>query len=437
MIIDFSVQYFLSFQEEQTLSLLSVNNDRDNILLPNIIKINNEYSILKSSVILGANASGKTNLLLAIKALKEIICNSIEEIKENFLSKLVPFSLEELSPICFDMKFILNDEVYKYSISIKNKKILEENLYIYLDKIECLLFKRKGQKIESWDNERFSELNGFINEDNELQKTRENVPLLSVLKSFEGQRSSSIFDFFNEKIIYLSGLNEIDENFAFSLLEEDDEFMKWVEDYLPVFDINSITIDKVDKADVEQFLSDLERHSENDNDIAKLLKSLILSRIRSGTNEIEAKKIKIFKLINDNNIPFPAYLESDGTRKALGMLAWIYKSIKENRILIIDEFDSKFHTLLTKYLFYIFHKQSEHSQIIATLQDSQLLDTNIFRRDQVWFMQKNRNGFSELFSLVEYKEEHMKHNYSNEYLSGIYGAIPYFQTKSDIKHIMD
>ena len=106
------------------------------------------------------------------------------------------------------------------------------------------------------------------------------------------------------------------------------------------------------------------------------------------------------------------------------------------KVLFIDEFDSKFHTLLSKHLFRIFHTQDEsNSQIIASVQDNNLMDSEYFNRDQIWFVDKNNSGASELYSLVEYKQK--RKSYSEAYLEGAYNAIPLFEDGYNIDEIMN
>ena len=109
-------------------------------------------------------------------------------------------------------------------------------------------------------------------------------------------------------------------------------------------------------------------------------------------------------------------------------------------LLLVGEFDSKFHTLLSKFLFRIFHAQSEGlSQIIAAVQDVNLMNTDCFRRDQIWFVDKDiKSGSSHLYSLVEYKEKQrtLKSSYGHDYLSGAFDAIPLFDNLDEFEKLM-
>ena len=106
-------------------------------------------------------------------------------------------------------------------------------------------------------------------------------------------------------------------------------------------------------------------------------------------------------------------------------------------ILLIDEFDSKFHTLLSKEIFKLFHKHSDTSQMIVNVQDTNLMDTSIFRRDQIWFVHKDPIAQdSQIYSLVEYKN-HIKESYSQDYLNGDFDAIPLFNSIKTVEGLME
>jgi AAA15 family ATPase/GTPase len=132
----------------------------------------------------------------------------------------------------------------------------------------------------------------------------------------------------------------------------------------------------------------------------------------------------------------PIEMESEGTRRMIYTLGPIYDVIKNNRVLIVDEFDSKFHTLLSKYLIGLFHKNNMcSSQLIITTHDTNLLSKEVFRRDQIWFVEKNDHHESELFSLLEYKEHYTRKSssYRKDYLDGKYGAIPLFDNEESLE----
>ena len=118
----------------------------------------------------------------------------------------------------------------------------------------------------------------------------------------------------------------------------------------------------------------------------------------------------------------------------------MYTIINNNEILVIDEFDNKFHTLLSRFIVDLFHKHNKSSsQLVLTCHDTNLLNSNLFRRDQIWFVEKNQEHESELYSLLEYKEHYARRNdsYGKDYLLGKYGAIPLFSSQSAFEEVIN
>ena len=125
---------------------------------------------------------------------------------------------------------------------------------------------------------------------------------------------------------------------------------------------------------------------------------------------------------------------------SLYLLGPLFDTIKSGEILLIDEFDNKFHSLLSKYIInQCQQKNSPNSQLVITCHDTNLLSKELFRRDQIWFVEKNPKHESELYSLLEYKEHYTRkgNSYSKDYLTGKYGAIPLFKLFESLKEMID
>ena len=432
MIINFSISNNLSFNEEESLSFYPTNNKKDNILPINLINLSENITLLKSAFIFGANASGKTNFIQGLALLKDIITTSLSRKDKSPLNDITPFCLAEQdkinnTPTTFEIEFIKNEIEFRYFLSIKNKKIFREELYYTPNDRETPLFIRQNQKITSFNKYQFkNEIFSFLNKENELEKTRDDVPLVSVLASFNGNFSNLVYDFFDKDMITISG-DQIDEIEAFELLNEDKEFNVWLQKILPIFQIDSISVEELNEEITKKFFQETIKKKNMNEIFIQFLKN----------NPSKIRNVTLLKAINGSSYKMRVNHESAGTLKALGLLAYVYKAIVNDSLLIIDEMDSKFHTLLTKYIISLFHFESNKAQILATVKDSHLLDTNVFRRDQIWITEKNKAGHSEIFSLVEYKEKQksLKQTYDADYLNGKFGGIPYFE--SPIQNIMD
>lgn len=432
MLVNFSFKNVTSFKEAQNLSLEISPLKKDDFLLNNLIDIDANDKLLKSALIYGANASGKSNLIKAIVWFKKIVLKSYSSLDKNVLKKIViPFLLDKDTvefPSDFEITFIENGIKYRYGISVLDGEIIEEWLY-YTKKRETLLFYRERQYITEYNKAEFREANLFIKSgDNSnkkyiLEKTAPHIPFISVLAVFQGEHSLNVTNFFS-KIQSISGIE--DENlgvYTFNLLKNDPKFYKWTLGILKDFHIADLVIDEKELFSHEIKVSDLDI----DNNI-KTPKKINVNQV-----DVRAKK---YLNHSQEKIEFPLGFESSGTRKIIHLLGPLYDTIKKGNILFVDEFDSKFHTLLSKHIFKIFHNNCKNAQIIASVQDTNLMDTTLFRRDQIWFVHKDFNEQdSHLYSLSEYKNT-IKESYSQDYLQGAFDAIPLFDSIDDIESLM-
>ncbi|MFV8869114.1 AAA family ATPase [Serratia fonticola] len=411
------------------MSMVTVSSSKDDINKVNTI-IARDERLLKSALIFGANASGKSNLIKSIFLMKNIVLNSMQNIDGKILKTIVPFLLDQNNlkkPSEMEVIFYNEEIKYRYGFSIMNGGIVEEWLYYTPTTRETMLFERNNFSIE-YNKASFKEASLFVKNGN-IDKTREDVPFISVLAGFDGEHSKRVVNWFG-KISVLSG---IDENkfsgITHELLSESEDFKIWLKKILSSFQINDVFLDEITP---EFPFGNIK--TEDDN-IKNLFNSL----------NIYAKSKKIFsinivkKTINGDEITVPIDFESAGTKKIIYLLGPIYNAIKNGTILVIDEMDSKFHTLLSRFLFKMFHSQDESgSQIIAAVQDVNLMATECFRRDQIWFVDKNIYGSSQLYSLVEYKEKQrvLKDSYGQDYLKGAFSAIPLFDDIKQIQNLM-
>jgi len=435
MLVEFTVQNYASFNSSQTLSMLASSSTKESLNEENTFSIN-KFGIdrlVKSAAVFGANASGKSNLVSSLNTLKQIVLDSLTTAESDNLELVIPFLIKDDvfdKPSEFEVSFFHKGHLYRYGISIVKDKIDEEWLYWTKTARETLLFQRTGQKIKI--NQRsFSEAKDFIKEKNEefyLEKTRENVPFISVLAQFNGEKSRNVIDWFLELNI-ISGINERGfRNFTINLLDNNPSFRIWALDILSslqIQDINIIEVETDDPIKVNNKDSEL-------NDAISKVNSLIRKK------KSKVKKIEIVKKSENSEEEYtiPLTLESEGTRKLLYLLGPIFDVISNGEVLLIDEFDNKFHSLLSKFILKLYHKENKSkSQLIITCHDTNLLTKDLLRRDQIWFVEKNLKHESELYSLLEYKEHYTRKDgtYSKDYLDGKYGAIPLFKSLNELE----
>ena len=400
MLIELRFKNFLSFKEETVFSMTNVISFKEH-LEENIISTEREFDLLKSAAIYGANASGKSNFMKVIIAMGNILFNSFsnslkkeeEKPKADYQFKLN--SECETENTRYEVSFLLDDCIYKYGFEINGYDIKKEWLSRKKDR-EVYLFKRKNDKYDI-NNESFKEGNKFKSEVNP------NVLFLSHLAQNNQKISRKIFGWFLN-VDTISGLYEgYYDKFTAKLLEKDSTFKKWVASVLKYLEISNIEAS-------EKGGEILTYHNKFDNN------NLLIDAI-----------------------PFKIHNESEGTTKLIHILGPIYDTLRNGKILFIDEFDSKLHPNLSKKLIDLFHKHNKkNAQIIISGQDTNLLDKNIYRRDQIWFVEKDQFGASELYSLSDFDSKTVRNDsaFDKKYLNHIFGAAETLEISDDLVNLL-
>lgn len=211
MLINFSLENISSFKTTQNISMEASGLKKDAFLDENLIK-NKDKNYVKTAVIYGANASGKTNLIKSIDKLKKIVL-SFQDLKHNFTTDVTPFLLAvgDVQPSVFEIIFVENDIKYRYGLSISLGKIEEEWLYFNENVRETSLFYREQQNIE-FNKSSFDEANIFVEESSSgvgvIKRTSPHTPFVSVLAAFESLHSTNVINFF-KKFTFFQALQTI------------------------------------------------------------------------------------------------------------------------------------------------------------------------------------------------------------------------------------
>jgi hypothetical protein len=394
MLIEFTVGNYLSFKDKKTLSLeaTAIKDNPENII------VNGKYKLLRSAVIYGANSSGKSNLIKAFERMREIVVNSIKQSSTDELG-ISPFLLSnetEQQPSYFEVLFLINGIRYRYGFEADNRTIHSEWLFEREGNKEINLFIREKDEIE---------ISGDFEEGRSLEgKTRDNALFLSVVDQFNGVKSKQIIKWFSNLIVF-SGIQHEKQRFLTTLLlNQIDVFGSMIKDFLTPLSLgfNDIEIIKNDKAGSEQVITYHNKYDSYGNVIGKCE----------------------FKLLEQ---------ESSGTNKLYDMAGYLAIGLKFGGLTIIDELDAKLHPLLTMAIIKLFNSpkhNKKNAQLIFATHDTNLLNYGCFRRDQIYFTEKNHLEATDLYSLVEYREANGKkvrndRSYEKDYIAGRYGAIPF------------
>lgn len=417
MLIEFSVGNYRSFKDPVTFSMVAANLVAKDKKLDenNVVAIDKSLKLLKSAAIYGANASGKSNLVKALNFMKWFMVNSSKETQSTDEINIEPFRLStetEGKPSYFELVFLMNGRKYRYGFEVTEERIESEWLFYVPNSRETKLFERKFDDITIKSSKTYDA-------EGVQKRTRSNALFLSVSAQFNVELAESILEWLTDKLNTISGLN-------------DEDARNYTIDCLRVNHNGSEIVHLIQKLDLgisgiqvgqEIFRIDSLPDEIIPEEIKKLFKAegkatAIKTAHRKFDHEGNYESIEQFYLKSQ---------ESEGTQKIFALAGPLITALKEGELLVIDEFDSRLHPLISLAIIEMFNSKEtnpNNAQLILTTHDTNLLSNKIFRRDQIWFTEKNRYGATDLYSLAEYKIRNDS-TFESDYIKGRYGAIPY------------
>lgn len=425
MLIEFKVSNFLSIKDEVVLSLDSAQSKK----LPNNIFNEMDYSLLKTAVIYGSNASGKSNLIKSILFSWQMIKESVNFKVDTKINR-IPFLLgsQKSEPSKFEFTFIKNKVRYIYGFSCDEEGFIEEYLrYKPKDENWKYYFKR-DERVKNKKN-RFK-----FNVDSKLQNkwgletinNRLYLPVAVNDRNYEPLRE--VYNFLVDDLIIVIGLfNPSWRTYTRERLLTDDNFKNWVLDIMKKADFGGIVDLRIKKKKVP--IKGIEFTIDGDDFLHKKL-------------EPQEGNVYDLSFIHEdkkgNEVVFKENLESAGTNKTLDILGPIYDILETGKTLFIDEFELNLHPNITEFIIKLFHSKHnrKNGQLIVTTHDTTLLkNKNLFRRDQVYICSKDPNKSTELNSLVEFDLREAL-SFENAYLNGRVGGLPFIDETffEDIDH---
>lgn len=415
MLIQFSVKNYRTFKDKASLSLIASNYDKETRETENVI-VNSQFNLrlLKSAVVYGANASGKSKLLIALSFMKSFINTSSKDRQQGDDIDVEAFKLNsetEHAPSEFEVIFIHNDTMYRYGFEVDTKQVISEWLYYRKKAKEVELFYRDGQNFDTHDRN-FSKGKAIIKEG----LVRDNALLLSVAAQFNDPTCIEVLEWFG-KLKLLSGLKE-DRSRGYTVNQTTfpDQKRK-ILDLLKAADlgIQDFQVEKLDPDDLPDELPDelKERFKKN------------VSFVFTTHQKVNGKG----KVVGDVDFSMDMD-ESSGTRKFFALTGPILDVLENGHILVVDELDSRLHPNLVCKIVSLFNSaelNKNNAQLIFNTHDTNLLHSGLFRRDQVWFTEKNKLGEASLYSLADFKSHEVKktESFEENYIRGKYGAVPF------------
>lgn len=402
MLLEFSCSNHRSIRKKVTLSLVAGS---DNTHEENVRKVG-DIGVLKSALIYGANGSGKSNLVDALRLVKSIVMNSIAYQPGKGIMQ-TPHKLEGLTvPSTYQVHFIAGGIRYVFGFSLKNMLIDEEYLYCFPN--------GRSTKIYERDNKSFTPGSKYKNKFNACKDVlRPNRLLLSCAANFTSIKEIlEVYSFFADELVIYDSMNQDNwMNYSLYQIYENGIMKETVLTFMRSLgmDIKDIKVD-IDKKKME--LSELPPFLSDD------FKNALLQRdIDAISAKVVYDKFEI-NLMED---------ESDGVRKLFGLLCPLIDIIINGKILVCDEFENNLHEAVLYGLIRLFMELNltKFPQLIFTTHETGILNMELFRRDQIWFTElEGIERYTDLYSLSEIKNVRKDDNFSKGYISGKYGAIP-------------
>jgi hypothetical protein len=424
MLIAFNVGNYRSFKDVVTLSMMAAKlKSKDKALDENnVFQLPNSLPLLKSAAIYGANASGKSNLVRAIRFMRSFVLNSSKDTQTADPIEVEIFRLSsetENKPSSFEVIFWLDGKQFRYGFTADTRRVHEEWLYHVPKVRESALFVRDGGNFSV--SSLFKEGRGLTD------KTRDNALFLSVVAQFNGPIAQAILGWF-WKLGIISGLSD-QEYRPFTLKQfQEETHRKEIVSFVKQLDLglSDIMAEEVDisEANLPKGL------------VEELMKFFLEQAKDSGvTVELAtvADIITLHKKYNGENRPtsLERFIlrqnESEGTKKIFYLSGPLLDTLQTGRTLIVDELDARLHPLITCAIIRLFNSKvtnPHNAQLIFATHDTNMLSNEMFRRDQIWFTEKDQYGATDLYSLAEYKIRNDA-SFKKDYIAGRYGAIPF------------
>lgn len=416
MILEFRVENFLSFRDEQMISFEpSADKEFESLYCA---EVREGVKVLKLGILYGANASGKTNLLRAFDFLRKFVLEQKKDKTET--TGIIKFQFDNenlLKPVKFQLSFYLNQVKYVYQMVLDDKIVLNESLIYYPGTQPALVFDRKFNEEKQKTTIKFGGTVDIKLADRKLIEglTISNSSVFSAFARANVEKTvlDEVFNWFKESFMpmVLPTTNLID--LANSKVQNDDNFRNFVLEVLQKADFNISSID-IDNPETD---SELESKITGLG-IAETLKKESSKTIYGKTGDISFQHKT--PLIEKN---IPMRLESNGTLRYYGLGAILSRLLWSNTFLCVDEIENSLHNDLVAHFIKTFLINSSKSQLLFSTHDMNLLNQDFLRRDTVWFVDKNEFGASEVDSLLDFKL-HKNLSPFNAYRIGKLGAKP-------------
>lgn len=439
MLIGFSVGNYRSFHEQVTFSMVAsdISSKPEELDINNRFHVASDLHLLTSAVMYGANASGKSNFVKALDFMRTFVLTSSREFVFDSPRKtqtkdrinVDPFLLSTTTtnqPSFFEIVFRVDETQYRYGFEVTKQRVTAEWLYYLSSSRESTLFTRDEDSIQV-SARNFREGKGLE------ERTRDDALFLSVVAQWNGEVATKLLTWFS-RLMISTGVDDRDFGFAV-LRQEDSPYRDAIEQFVRNLDVG-IESFKVEKTPLSVSESMPDFPSPHIAEKWHAFVDALSNNDKSGEHFSIKIKTQHQRFSSDGKtmdyVDFEMEQESAGTQRLFAFAEPLLKALDKGRILVIDELDARIHPNLVIALLHLFNATEtnpRHAQIVFTTHNTNLLSSHLFRRDQVWFVEKTSRGVSDVYSLVEYRPDgKMVRNdasFEKNYIEGRYGAIPF------------
>jgi len=413
MLLQFSCSNYKSIKDKIDFSMRASSD----VTMLERTKEYNGAHILRMAAIYGANGSGKSNFISAIEFAKRTIINSVHYQPGEPIFLSAHKLCSENEPSTFAFQFAVEDIRYAYGFSIVNGVVSEEYLYHFPNQKQSKIFERKGMKLTF--GRAYKHLFSLA-----MDALKENRLFLSCAANFSSVKEvGQAFLFFRRDVVIYRNLTDDSSmnNWMGRSIEMMDENPATKEKFIRILQSLGIGITGIETKLEEVSLEELKQN------IPPALHGL-LPALEGQTDKFKSVEVRLLYEKFRTDLMSE---ESTGIKKLFQIIYPLIDSISSGKILICDELEMGLHENIVSELIRFFSNAEgeKYSQLIFTTHDTNLLDLEVFRRDQIWFTELNEDRATDLYSLVEIRNVRKNENVSARYIEGKYGAIPMMNEK--------
>lgn len=425
MIQEFKVRNYMSFRDEVTLSFEATNDTTFEDT--HVVEVVPGVRLLRLGLVYGANASGKSNLISALDFLRYFWFDKKEDMDES--TDVVPFLLDTDTPgqpTEFELVFYVGAVKYRYNLSLTESVVVAESLSYYKTVQPVRLFSRgleNGQAVVDFGPS--VKISKAVRD----EITPKCLPNMSFFAA-RNQVNCSLPEIDAARDWMKTGIMQVigprTEIFGYAghkIIDGDNSLKDHIIKFLRKADFNITGI--MAQKSLVPLTDNIRDAIDNDRDLSDSEKKEIIKA--GGIPRIRTEfEVTVINKRGKERYMLPRALQSDGTNRAFGIEAAIYEAIQNQRFLPVDEIEASLHPDLVEFIIAEFLRAGGRSQLVATSHYDPLLNTvdDLIRKDSVWFTEKEPDGNSELYSLVEFKELNKISSFQRSYRKGAFGALP-------------